>query len=346
MNSKDYIEFFDELDDDDAMDAYLAFDAQRPRHIKGRISKKLEAEENAFIRKQDDTRVGFNFTYKASRHEAGWLLDSLGAFYEGKWISDVLRLIKGGKEASVYLCRSGVAVDAPLLAVKVYRPRRFRALKNDALYRVGRADLDEEGRAITDDGALYAIRKRTAYGEKLRHQSWIAYEYQALQDLYEAGVDVPTPYAMGNNAILMGYVGDLDLAAPPLQSLDLEPAEAKTLFDRSIENIDCMLAQGCIHGDLSAYNVLYWDGDITLIDFPQVISPDGNPAAWGIFRRDVTRVCEYFAEQGVKSDPRQLSADLWTAHGHRLTRPVDPRHLDADDPVHRNIWDGQSQLVE
>jgi RIO kinase 1 len=341
MHSRNDFAFFDELDDDDALDAYLQFDAQRPRHPKCRISKKLEAEENAFIDAQDDSRAGFNFTYRASRHEAGWLLDSLGLFYEQEWISDVLRLIKGGKEASVYLCSSGVAVDAPLLAAKVYRPRQFRHLKNDALYRVGRDDLDENGRLITNDGSLHAIRKRTAYGEKLRHQSWIAYEYQTLQDLHAAGADVPAPYAMANNAILMGYIGDLDMAAPALQSLDLEPAEAKTLFDRTLRNIDLMLAHDRIHGDLSAYNILYWNGEITLIDFPQVVPPDGNPAAWNIFRRDMTRVCEYFASQGVEADPIKLAADLWTAHGHRLVKRADPRHLDADDPADRQAWEWQ-----
>ncbi len=324
---------------------YLQFDAQRPRHPRGRISKKLEAEEQAFIDLQDDTRAGFSFTYKASRHEAGWMLDSLGPFYEQKWISDVLRMIKGGKEASVYLCRSGMAVDAPLLAAKVYRPRRFRNLKNDALYRVGREDLDESGRTITDDGSLHAIRKRTAFGEKLRHQSWISYEYQALQDLYAAGADVPAPYAMGNNAILMGYIGDPELAAPPLQSLGLEPAEARSLFDRTLHNIDLMLAHGRVHGDLSAYNILYWEGAITLIDFPQVVPADGNPAAWTIFRRDVARVCEYFASQGVETDPRKLSAALWTAHGYRMARPVDPRHLDPEDPADRQSWRGNKNRI-
>ena len=341
MNTNDYLKFFDELDDDDALSAYLQFDAQRPRNPKCRISKKLEAEENTFIDAQDDTRAGFSFTYKASRHEAGWLLDSLGAFYEQKWISDVLRLIKGGKEASVYLCRSGVAVDAPLLAAKVYRPRQFRNLKNDALYRVGRDELDENGRSITDDGSLHAIRKRTSFGEKLRHQSWIAYEYQALQDLHVAGADVPAPYAMGNNAILMGYIGDLDMAAPALQSLDLEPAEAKTLFDRALNNIDLLLAHDRIHGDLSAYNILYWNGDITLIDFPQVVPPDGNPAAWTIFRRDVARICEYFAGQGIRTDPRKLAAELWMAHDHKIVMQVDPRNLDAENPADRQAWERQ-----
>ena len=319
----------------------LQFDAQRPRHIKGRISKKLEMEERTFIDAQDDLSASFNFTYKASRHEAGWLLDSLGAFYEQKWISDVLRLIKGGKEASVYLCRSGVAVDAPYLAAKVYRPRIFRNLKNDALYRVGREELDDSGNAIIDDGKLHAIRSRSTFGEKLRHQSWIAYEYQTMQILTEAGGDVPTPYAMGNNAILMEYIGSLDMAAPTLQSLDLEPAEAKTLFDCALTNIDLMLSHGRIHGDLSAYNILYWEGDITLIDFPQVVSPESNPSAWAIFLRDVTRTCEYFETQGIGLEPYQLAADLWRSHGYRVRREVHPMYLDADNTDDRRLWEKQ-----
>jgi len=341
MNTTEYLKFLDELDDEGALDAYLNFDAHRSRHIKGRISKKLETEERAFIDAQDDAHASFKFTYRASRHEEGWLLDSLGAFYEQKWISDVLRLIKGGKEASVYLCRSGDGVDAPYLAAKVYRPRMFRNLKNDSLYRVGRAELDDSGNVIIDDGKLHAISKRTAFGEGLRHQSWIAYEYQTMQILEEAGADVPTPYTMGNNAILMTYIGDLAMAAPTLQSLDLEPAEAKRLFDRALANVDLMLDQERIHGDLSAYNILYWDGDITLIDFPQVVSPVGNPAAWQIFLRDVTRVCQYFSLQGVRSEPRKLAAQLWTAHGNRLVKAVHPAHLDADDPGDRKIWEQQ-----
>ncbi|MCB8985989.1 MAG: serine protein kinase RIO, partial [Ardenticatenaceae bacterium] len=66
-----------------------------------------------------------------------------------------------------------------------------------------------------------------------------------------------------------------------------------------------------IHGDLSAYNILYWDGDIWLIDFPQVVDARANPHAPELLRRDVTRVCEYFARYGVESDPLQLTLDMW-----------------------------------
>jgi RIO kinase 1 len=72
-----------------------------------------------------------------------------------------------------------------------------------------------------------------------------------------------------------------------------------------------MLSLGLIHGDLSAYNILYWQGDITLIDFPQVIDYAQNTNAYTIFERDVTRVCEYFASQGVDYDPLALSESLW-----------------------------------
>lgn len=344
MNSVDYFRFFDELDDDDALDAFLQFDAQRPRNPKGRLTRKLEQEERAFIAAQDEARSNFKFTYQASQHEADWLLDSLQLFYEQRWISDIWLKIKGGKEASVFLCRSGTAVDSEVLAAKVYRPRMLRNLKNDRLYRVGRIDLDEDGLPIVKDAPLNAIRKRTPYGEKLRHQSWIAYEFKALQILYQAGANVPKPYAMGNNAILMTYIGEPGQAAPVLHSLRLPVDEAERLFSITVENIDLMLAHGLVHADLSAYNILYWAGGywaggITLIDFPQVVDPDGNPVAWELFQRDVARVCEYFTAQGVECNSYALAATLWNKHGRRVTRSADPRYLDAEDPEDRKAWE-------
>jgi hypothetical protein len=210
MNTKDYIDFFEELDDEDKLNVRLGTDKRRPYQ---RMTRKLIQEERQFVHKQDDSKMAelssqkrllrkresrrqetdlklfvraqeisreFKFTYRAARFDEAWLLDSLVHFAEYQWISDVLRKVKGGKEASVYLCRSGAAVEAPLVAVKVYRPRSLRNLKNDGQYRVGRGDLDENGHVIVDDGALHAMEKRTAYGEELRHQSWIAFEFQTL----------------------------------------------------------------------------------------------------------------------------------------------------------------------
>jgi RIO kinase 1 len=333
MSKNQLLEFYDELDDSVLEET----PASQTRVFQKRESKKQVADAKLFVRAQEISRE-FKFTYKAARFEEAWLLDSLVEIAEHKWISDVLRKVKGGKEASVYLCTSGVAVDVPLLAAKIYRPRMLRNLKNDQQYRTGRADLDESGNVIIDDGTLHAMQKRTAFGEEVRHQSWIAYEFTTLEALHAAGADVPKPYAMEKNAILMSYVGDLSNAAPVLNSVNLELDEAKPLYERVVRNIDLMLTHGRIHGDLSAYNILYWNGDITLIDFPQVVIPDSNPASWNIFLRDVTRICQYFSAQGMDCDARRLAADLWTSHGHKIVQEVHPKYLDPEKVEDRRVW--------
>jgi len=158
---------------------------------------------------------------------------------------------------------------------------------------------------------------------------------------HAAGADVPKPYAMEKNAILMDYIGDFDSAAPTLNSVTLDSEEVTPLFERVIRNIDLLLSNQRIHGDLSAYNLLYWGGDIALIDFPQVVPPESNPAAWTIFLRDVTRICQYFASQGLRRDARKLAADLWTSHGHKVTREIHPRDLDPEKKEDRHLWEKQ-----
>jgi RIO kinase 1 len=139
----------------------------------------------------------------------------------------------------------------------------------------------------------------------------------------------------------MSDIGDEDMAAPVLHSVRLTRAEARPLFERVLRNIEIMLANQRVHGDLSAYNILYWDGDICLIDFPQVIDPEGNRNAFHIFERDVTRICEYFARQGVASSPHRLAADLWTAHRYRLSPEIHPALLDEQDERDIAYWKSQ-----
>ena len=293
-------------------------------------AERQPASAAQFIRAQDDSRQSFEFTYRASRHELGWLLTSLGGFYERGWISDILRMVKGGKEASVYQCACGQAVQAPFLAAKVFRPRQFRNLKKDHLYRLDREVLDEVGNRIVDLGMLKAQRKRSVYGEQIRHQSWLAHEFQALKTLHAAGADVPQPYEMGENAILMGFIGDELLAAPTLNTVRLKRGEAKPLFERILHNVALMLDNDIVHADFSAYNILYWQGEITLIDFPQVISPRRHRSGYQIFSRDMTRLCEYFNHQGLRTDPARLAADLWQAHGYPLKTELHPDLLEGD----------------
>jgi RIO kinase 1 len=256
---------------------------------------------------------GFRTTYRPGRHEAGWLLDSLREFYYEAMITDVLAQVKGGKEASVYCCEAHPSIGEPFLAAKVYRPRRFRTMRNDVQYRRGRQVLTEAGRPVktTDHRVMRAIGKKSAFGVQVMHTSWLMHEYTTMESLYQAGAAVPRPVACSANAILMRYYGDGVLGAPTLNEVSLEPDEAQVLFREVLRNVELFLEHELIHADLSAYNILYWQGAITVIDFPQVVNCAVNRDAYSILQRDVQRVCDYFRRQGVRSDPAILLDALW-----------------------------------
>ena len=55
-----------------------------------------------------------------------------------------------------------------------------------------------------------------------------------------------------------------------------------------------MLYRDVVHGDLSAYNILVWDGEITLIDFPQAVDPKKNRHAQAFLERDVVQARRAF----------------------------------------------------
>ena len=73
-----------------------------------------------------------------------------------------------------------------------------------------------------------------------------------------------------------------------------------------------MLACDRIHGDLSAFNVLYREGDVRIIDFPQAVDPRFNSSALTLLERDVDRICEYASRRGVGADGARIVRDLWS----------------------------------
>ncbi len=261
-----------------------------------------------------DHETGLELSYQASRHEREWILQALGTFFLQGVITDVLRLAKGGKEASVYVCAANPGLGVPLLAAKIYRPRKFRNLRNDKLYRTGREARDGDGKLIKDSRAIYAMQKGSGKGKEMSHTSWLAHELLTLQRLHAAGADVPRPFTSGDNVILMAYLGDEAAAAPTLNHVTLPDDAAAPLFERVLWNVDLMLSERRVHGDLSAYNILYWQDQPTIIDFPQAVDPFQNPAARKIFERDVRRVCEYFGGYGLDVDAAALAAEIWARH--------------------------------
>jgi RIO kinase 1 len=291
---------------------------RRKRKKKARHEPK-KAQSEVVNELADETGLagGFETTYQLGKHEAGWLLESLQSFYFQDIITDVMAVVKGGKEASVYRCKAHHTIEDEWLAAKVYRPRIFRNLRNDKMYREGRRAIGADGKELNDKDwrALKAMQKGGNIGQGMSHTSWLMYEYKTLRTLYDAGASVPEPIAASENALLMSYLGDGDLPAPTLSEVRLQPEEVEPLFKEVMRNIDIMLQHGIIHGDLSAYNILYWEGDIVIIDFPQVVDIQNNRNARSILKRDIQRVCDYFVNLGLKVNANEISYRLWKAYG-------------------------------
>lgn len=253
----------------------------------------------------------FNPTYQGSRHEQEMILNSLSSFYKDHIIADVLSVVKSGKEATVYRCKAHAETGVPLLAAKIYRPRMFRNLKNDAMYRIGTTLRDSDGGEMRKAREQRAVSKRSKVGLEILHSSWLTNELNVMRTLHAAGAIVPKPLGNNENTILMEFLGDGAHAAPPLESVSLDKREAQRLFKLIVENLKIMLANGLVHGDLSAFNILYWEGQARIIDFPQAMSVEKNPNAYKIFVRDVTRVCDYFERYDITPFAPGLARGVW-----------------------------------
>ena len=249
--------------------------------------------------------------YTGTRNQRQWLALNLDPLIQGEWINDVLYTVKSGKEATVYCCVAHPSTGTGLLAAKVYRPYRTRAMRNDALYREGRDVRDERGRVIRGRRQRQAFGKKGALGRQLQRASWIEHEYDTLCLLHDAGVEVPAPYVQIGSVILMEYLGDEETPAPMLSRVRLGADEAGPLCERLLQDVELMLACGWVHADLSPFNVLYWQGEPTIIDLPQAVDVYRNPSAFGLFQRDVDRLCRYFQRWGVECAPLTLAGEIW-----------------------------------
>jgi RIO kinase 1 len=216
-------------------------------------------------------------------------------------VSAVLDTVNDGKEATVYLCQGRDGEE--LLAAKIYRARRFRAFANESQY------LDLE--AVRDKRLRKAIKQRSKKGKRVSHHMWIDREWQALKVLYEYGASVPKPWAHCSAGILMEYIGDADGAAPMLVHTRLSSEATARAFEAVINDVRTLLDCELIHGDLSAYNILYHQDRPRLIDLPQASDIKSLADPWPMFYRDIANLCQHFERQGLARDPLTLALDLW-----------------------------------
>src|SRR6202046_5794345 len=111
-------------------------------------------------------------------------------------IDEVLRSLKSGKEATVYVVRTGSQVRC----AKVYRDMGQRSFQKRAQY--------QEGRKVRGSRQARAMSKSTRFGRREQEAAWKNAEVDALYRLVAAGVRVPTPYGYFDGVLIMGRVTD------------------------------------------------------------------------------------------------------------------------------------------
>lgn len=218
-------------------------------------------------------------------------------------IEEVLYEVKSGKEATVYCCRAHPRTELELVAVKVYRDRRHRTFDNDAAYR--------DGEFIPTRRARLALRKKTDFGREVQRHSWLHREWTTMRALHAAGAVVPRPVGFSGEALVLEFIGDESGPAPRLKESRLDPADAPRLLAFMLDEVRRWLAVNIVHGDLSAYNILHWQGRLVTIDFPQACDPRFNANAASFLQRDVQALARFFRGYGAELDAEGHAAALW-----------------------------------
>lgn len=205
-----------------------------------------------------------------------------------------LGTLRSGKESDVHLVARTANGRTSLLAEKRFRDFRRRLFRNTYEY----AGLWGEGSRHESR----AMKKNTRFGQEHRHRRWIANEWTNLVHLFEAGVTVPPPVELVDDGYLMAFIGDGRTAAPRLEAVPLDRRTAERVWDDLVGEIARMLEAERVHGDLSAYNVLWWRERAVLIDFSQTVEIVAHPSARELLVRDVTSLAAYFRRRGVDID--------------------------------------------
>lgn len=231
---------------------------------------------------------------------------------------DDVGVIKGGKEADVHLVRREARDGRScLLAAKRYREPEHRAFRNDAAYRAHRRidglARDRGGAKVRRKGGRNlqkAMDQRSTFGRAALHEQWIGTEFAMLETLWRAGAPVPYPVSRLPDGVLMEYVGDEEAAAPRLVHARVDRAELPGLFGQLRAALLAFARAGIVHGDLSPYNLLLWEGRLWVIDLPQAVPYLANDDATDFLHRDVVNACAWFVRKGLEVDPEDVFVEV------------------------------------
>jgi RIO kinase 1 len=217
-------------------------------------------------------------------------------------INEVVRIIKSGKEAEIYLTVRHKEDRDIYVVGKVHLDKKHRNFKNEQVYRSGWQMVGKANQR--------AIDRMTKYGQQYIQKRWVMEEWNTLRTLWKAGASVPTPVTVNDGVILMSLIGTHDNPAPKLSDIELSEEGWLGAFNQVIRNVKIMIKHFLVHGDLSPFNILFWEGTVWVIDFPQTVDIEKNINGTDLLYRDLKNVCDFFARKGVNRNPGTLFKEL------------------------------------
>lgn len=215
-------------------------------------------------------------------------------------VDEVLRPLMSGKEADVFVVRSGTEI----LCAKVYKEANKRSFKKAVEY--------QEGRKVRNSRRARAMEKGSKFGRKEQEDVWQNAEVDALYRLAAVGVRVPEPYGCFDGVLLMELITDEDdNVAPRLNDVSMDAEQAREDHAVVMHYIMLMLYAGLIHGDLSEFNVLVDSYGPVIIDLPQAVDAAANNNAKRMLTRDVDNMTNYYAQYAPDLLQTRYAKEIW-----------------------------------
>jgi RIO kinase 1 len=225
-------------------------------------------------------------------------------------IDGVVRQLKSGKEADVYVVHCGGEVRA----AKVYKEAHKRSFRQAVDY--------TENRKVRNSRQARAMAKGTAFGRQQQEAAWQSAEVDALYRLAAAGVRVPRPGNFLDGVLLMELVTDAHGdAAPRLNDLSFSAEQAEQHHATLIDEVVRMLCAGVIHADLSEFNILLAADGPVIIDLPQAVDAAGNNHAPRMLMRDVDNLRNFFGRFAPALLTTRYGPEIWSLYASGLLAP-------------------------
>ncbi len=218
-------------------------------------------------------------------------------------IDTVVRQLMSGKEAMVFVVRSG---DETLCA-KVYKEATQRSFRQAVDY--------TENRKVKNSRQARAMAKGTKFGRQAQEAAWQSAEVDALYRLADAGVRAPKPRNFFEGVLLMELVTDAaGDAAPRLNDVVFAPEEALRHHATLVTEVVRMLCAGVVHGDLSEFNILLAADGPVIIDLPQAVDAAGNNHAQRMLLRDVGNLAAFFGQFAPELRATAYGPEIWALY--------------------------------